>query len=177
MASQSNQGHRRFLVTGSASGIGAAVCRSLAAPGTAFLVHTRRNQAGAEAVAAEIRAAGGEAEVALGDLAEPNVAAALVEDCVARFGGLDVLIANAGFADRTPIAALTDAAMTASTEAIQVASSASPAPRCRISGPNAHRGSSRYPASWRMRSGPIWQPSRPPPRQKRGWRRWCVSWP
>ena len=119
MASQSNQGHRRFLVTGSASGIGAAVCRSLAAPGTAFLVHTRRNQAGAEAVAAEIRAAGGEAEVALGDLAEPNVAAALVEDCVARFGGLDVLIANAGFADRTPIAALTDAAMTASTEAIQ----------------------------------------------------------
>ena len=38
---------------------------------------------------------------------------------MARFGGLDVLVSNAGFADRTPLAALTDAAMTASVEAIQ----------------------------------------------------------
>ena len=119
MASQSSGGQRRFLVTGAASGIGAAVCRSLATNGTAFLVHTRRNRTGAEAVAAEIRAVGGEADVALGDLAEPDVAASLVEHCVARFGGLDVLVANAGFADRTPIASLTDAAMTASTDAIQ----------------------------------------------------------
>lgn len=36
-----------------------------------------------------------------------------------RFGRLDVLISNAGFADRTPFASLTDAAMTASVEAIQ----------------------------------------------------------
>ena len=108
-----------ILVTGAASGIGAAVCRALAARGTAILVHTRRNRDAAEAVAAAARRAGAAAEVALGDLAEPHVAGALVDAVVARFGGLDVLVSNAGFADRTPLAALTDAAMTTSVEAIQ----------------------------------------------------------
>ncbi len=108
-----------ILVTGAASGIGAAVCRALAAPGVALLVHTRRNRDAAEAVAAAVCGAGAAAEVALGDLAEPDVAAALVEEAVARFGGLDVLISNAGFADRTPLAALTDASMDLSVAAIQ----------------------------------------------------------
>jgi len=108
-----------ILVTGAARGIGAAVCRALAARGTAILVHTRRNRDAAEAVAAAARRAGAAAEVALGDLAEPHVAGALVDAVVARFGGLDVLVSNAGFADRTPLAALTDAAMTTSVEAIQ----------------------------------------------------------
>lgn len=109
---------RRVLVTGAASGIGAAVCRALAGPGCAILVHTRRNRAGAESVAEAVRAAGGTAEVALADLADPAAPGALVEAAVARLGGLDVLVANAGFADRTPFAALTDAAMEASMQAI-----------------------------------------------------------
>jgi 3-oxoacyl-[acyl-carrier protein] reductase len=108
-----------ILVTGAASGIGAAVCRALAAPGAALLVHTRRNRGAAEALAAAARGAGATVEVALGDLADPHVAGALVEAVVARFSGLDVLISNAGFADRTPLASLTDAAMSASVEAIQ----------------------------------------------------------
>jgi len=110
---------RIVLVTGAASGIGAAVCRALAAPGVALLVHTRRNSDGAERVAAEARAAGAEAELALGDLADPAVAEMLVACAVARFGGLDVLVSNAGFADRTAFGELTDGAMTASVEAIQ----------------------------------------------------------
>jgi NAD(P)-dependent dehydrogenase (short-subunit alcohol dehydrogenase family) len=110
---------RVVLVTGAASGIGAAICRTLAAPGVAILVHTRKNSAGAEAVAEAVRRAGAEAEVSLGDLADPATADTLVADAVARFGGLDVLIANAGFADRTPLAELSDAAMTRSVEAIQ----------------------------------------------------------
>ena len=48
-----------------------------------------------------------------------GVADALVAQAVARFGGLDVLVSNAGFADRTAFAELTDAAMSASMEAIQ----------------------------------------------------------
>lgn len=110
---------RIILVTGAASGIGAAACRALAAPGVALLVHTRKNRDGAERVAAELRAAGAVAEVALGDLADATVAEALVAQAVARFGGLDVLVSNAGFADRTAFTSLTDAAMTASVEAIQ----------------------------------------------------------
>ncbi len=110
---------RIMLVTGAASGIGAAVCRAMAAPGMALLVHTRANREGAESVATEIRAKGAEAVVAFGDLADPAVAPALVAKAVEQFGGLDVLISNAGFADRTRFASLSDAAMTASVEAIQ----------------------------------------------------------
>ncbi|HXA23990.1 MAG TPA: SDR family oxidoreductase [Acetobacteraceae bacterium] len=102
---------RVVLVTGAASGIGAAVCRAMAGPGVALLVHTRKNSAGAERVAAAVRAAGAAAEVALGDLADLGVADALVAQAVAAFGSLDVLVSNAGFADRTAFADLTDAAM------------------------------------------------------------------
>jgi 3-oxoacyl-[acyl-carrier protein] reductase len=54
-----------------------------------------------------------------GDLSLPAVAAEVVRTAVTRFGRLDVVVSNAGFADRTPIATLSDAAMTASVEAIQ----------------------------------------------------------
>lgn len=109
---------RSILVTGAASGIGAAVCRALAAPGTAVMLHTRRNRDGAEGVLQQVRDGGADAELMLGDLTEPDAAAALVEAAVSRFGGLDVLVSNAGFADRTPAEALSDAAMTTSMEAI-----------------------------------------------------------
>jgi NAD(P)-dependent dehydrogenase (short-subunit alcohol dehydrogenase family) len=111
--------HRTILVTGAASGIGAAVCRAMAGPEAAILIHTRRNRSGAETVAAEARAKGAAAEVVLADLAEPEAAGRVVQAAVARFGRLDVVISNAGFADRTPIADLSDAAMAASMETIQ----------------------------------------------------------
>lgn len=44
-------GRRSVLVTGAASGIGAAICRAMAAPDTAILIHTRRNREAAEIVA------------------------------------------------------------------------------------------------------------------------------
>ena len=109
---------RVILVTGAASGIGAAVVRRMAAPGVALLVHTRKNRDQAEAVAAEARAAGASAEVVLGDLADPGIAAHLVEQAVARFGGLDVVVSNAGFADRTRIAAMSDTDYARSDDAI-----------------------------------------------------------
>lgn len=94
------------LVTGAASGVGAAVARRIARPGLRLLLHTRKNAAGLDAVAAAARAAGAEAETMLGDLADPAVGAALVQAAARRFGGLDWLVANAGFADRRPIADL-----------------------------------------------------------------------
>jgi 3-oxoacyl-[acyl-carrier protein] reductase len=110
---------RSILVTGAASGVGAAICRTFAAPGTSILIHTRRNQAGAAQVAAEVREAGGGAEIVLADLAETNAAAGVVRAAITRFGRLDVLISNAGFADSTPFASLSDTAMTASVETMQ----------------------------------------------------------
>jgi NAD(P)-dependent dehydrogenase (short-subunit alcohol dehydrogenase family) len=112
---------RHYLITGAASGIGAATCRALAAPGAALVVHTRKNREGAERVAAEVRAQGAEAHVLLADLARPEAPGALVEAAAAAMGGLDVVVSNAGFADRTPVASLTDAGFAASHDAIAFA--------------------------------------------------------
>ena len=90
-------GTRTVLVTGSGSGIGAAVVRRLAAPGVNIVVHARRNAEGCERVAAAAREQGARTRVVLGDLGAPGVARSLVEDAVSAFGGLDVLVANAGF--------------------------------------------------------------------------------
>lgn len=99
---------RAVLVTGASSGIGAAVCRSLAAPGVAIAVHARGNRDGAERTAEAVRAAGGEAVVVTADLTEPEAPARAIDAAVAAFGRLDVVVANAGFADKTPVERLTD---------------------------------------------------------------------
>ena len=112
---------RRYLITGAASGIGAACCRVLAGPGVAIALHTRKNREGAERMAGFVREKGGTALVLLGDLAEPEAPARAVDQAVATLGGLDVLISNAGFADRTPLASLTDAGFAASHDAIAFA--------------------------------------------------------
>ncbi len=109
---------RVALVTGAASGIGAACCRRLAAPGTAILVHTRRNAEGAERTAEAVRAAGGQTEVMLGDMTDPALPEALVTRAVQAFGGLDIVVANAGFADKTPFMQLDDPGLARSLDAI-----------------------------------------------------------
>jgi 3-oxoacyl-[acyl-carrier protein] reductase len=100
---------RVILVTGAATGIGAACCRRMAQPNTAFLVHTRKNAEGAERTAEAVRAKGARAHVILGDIAAPETPAALVQAALDQFGRLDVVVANAGFADKTPLLQTDDA--------------------------------------------------------------------
>lgn len=100
---------RVVLVTGAGSGIGAACVRRLAAPGTAVLLHTRKNAEGLECVADAARAAGAEAATMLGDIGDAAVPAALVARAVEEFGGLDIVVTAAGFADKTPFAQADDA--------------------------------------------------------------------
>jgi NAD(P)-dependent dehydrogenase (short-subunit alcohol dehydrogenase family) len=86
---------KRALVTGSSAGIGAGIARMLAREGVAVVVHGR-NRARADQVAAEIRAAGGQCATAIGDLENDDAAAAVAQSAVAAFGGIDVLVNNAG---------------------------------------------------------------------------------
>lgn len=109
---------RVVLITGAASGIGAAAARRLAGPGTALLLHTRRNRAGLEAVAAEARAAGSDVAVELADLAEAAAPARIVGAAVDRFGRLDQIVSNAGFADKRPFGEVDAAALRNSLAAI-----------------------------------------------------------
>ena len=79
------------LVTGSSSGIGAAVARRLAADGATVVVNSSSSVEAGEAVAAEI-----DGSYVRGDVADEDGAAALVEAAVDRHGRLDVLVNNAG---------------------------------------------------------------------------------
>lgn len=83
---------RRALVTGSSSGIGAAVARMLAEEGAKVVVHGR-DRARAEAIAGEIGAAG----VAIGELSTDQACNSVHAEAVAALGGnIEILINNAG---------------------------------------------------------------------------------
>lgn len=87
---------KRALVTGSSTGIGAAVAKEFARLGVAVAIHGNKNADAAEAVAREIREAGGTAVVVLGDLGDSATAARVVDEAVAGLGGLEILVNNAG---------------------------------------------------------------------------------
>ncbi len=86
----------RALVTGSTSGIGRAVALELAAGGADVLVHGRRSAEAAEEVAAQARLSGVRGATLLADLSDSAPCARLAEEAWALWGGLDVLVNNAG---------------------------------------------------------------------------------
>jgi 3-oxoacyl-[acyl-carrier protein] reductase len=88
-------GGRVALVTGAGRNIGRQVALTLAARGAAVLVHVGRDEAAGEAVAAEIRAAGGRAATARADLASPGQVLSMVERAAAELGDFDILVNSA----------------------------------------------------------------------------------
>jgi short-subunit dehydrogenase len=96
------------VVTGASSGIGAATAVRCGRAGMRVALAARR--AGRlEAVAAAVRAAGGEARVVPTDVADEGAVRRLVDGTVAAWGGLDVLVNNAGTGILAPIDATTPA--------------------------------------------------------------------
>lgn len=88
---------KTILITGGSSGIGAGIARALIAQRRGHrLVLTARRAEPLEAIASEARAAGCEVLVVPDDLADPDAPGRIVEAALSRFGGLDVLINNAG---------------------------------------------------------------------------------
>jgi 3-oxoacyl-[acyl-carrier protein] reductase len=84
------------LVTGASTGIGAAAARGFAAAGAVVAVHYASSADAAAQVVADCRAAGAVAEAFQADLSRRDSAAPLVAEVAVRFGGLDVLVNNAG---------------------------------------------------------------------------------
>lgn len=87
---------RVALVTGGSRGIGAAVCRALAADGAAVAVNYRSDEAAAKQVAADIEGGGGRAITVGGDVADHAEAAEVVATVVREIGDLHILVNNAG---------------------------------------------------------------------------------
>ena len=86
---------KRALVTGGSGGIGAAICRRLAADGHHVIVHANRSLDKAEAVVAAIRAAGGSAEAVAFDVTDRTATAAALEKLL-EAGAIQILVNNAG---------------------------------------------------------------------------------
>ena len=101
-----------LIVTGGSRGIGAAVCRLAARDGWDVAVNYAGNKAAAEAVAADVRAAGRKAAVIQGDMSKEADVIALFEKAEAELGPVTGLAANAGVTGKiTKVADMSVAAM------------------------------------------------------------------
>ncbi len=87
---------RRVLVTGASRGLGRVIAVRFGVSGDRVAVGFQSDRAAAEETAESVRAAGGEAVVLQADLARPDEARRLVSEAASTWGGLDVLVNNAG---------------------------------------------------------------------------------
>lgn len=94
-----------MLVTGGSRGIGAAICRRLAAQGDRLAIHCRSDVAAATRLHADLPA--GDHVIVTADLADTNGISTLVDTVTAELGGIDVLIHNAGIFVDHPVATTT----------------------------------------------------------------------
>ena len=104
------------IVTGSSRGIGKAVAERFAREGARIVVNYVRNKKAADAVAAGIRKAGGEAIAVKADVSKRADAERLIKSAIKAFGRLDIVVSNAGIVIDRPFIESTDEDWIASIE-------------------------------------------------------------
>jgi len=100
---------RTAIITGASRGIGAAIARRLGGEGFAVIVNFAGNAAAADEVTEAIRSSGGKAIPVRADVADPGAAGRLFDAAEEAFGGVDVLVNNAGILRNATIAESDDA--------------------------------------------------------------------
>jgi 3-oxoacyl-[acyl-carrier protein] reductase len=96
------------IVTGASRGIGAAVAERLARDSFSVVINYAGSVAAAETLAAKIVKAGGRATTAQADVSDPVAVARMFAAAETAFGGVDVLVNNAGIMQLSPIGETTD---------------------------------------------------------------------
>lgn len=104
-----NLDHKIAVVTGSSRGIGRATAERLAKDGASVVVNYVKNRTEADAVVSGIEAAGGTAIAVQADIANLDQIESLFDATLSRFGGLDILVANAGYSDFKPLTETSEA--------------------------------------------------------------------
>ena len=104
-----NQINKVAIVTGASRGIGAAVAERLARDGFTVVINYSGDANSAEALARKIEGKGGRALTAKADVSDPNAVRGMFDAAEAAFGGVDVLVNNAGIMKLAKIADSDDA--------------------------------------------------------------------
>ena len=104
-----NETNKVAIVTGASRGIGAAVAERLAADGFTVVINYSGDTKSAEALARKIEGKGGRALTAKADVSDPNAVRGMFDAAEAAFGGVDVLVNNAGIMKLAKIADSDDA--------------------------------------------------------------------
>jgi len=99
------------IVTGASRGIGAAVAERLARDGFAVIVNYSANSAHAETLVRQIEARGGQALAARADVSDPSAMRGMFDAAERAFGGIDVLVNNAGIMKLARVADSDDASL------------------------------------------------------------------